>query len=158
VVDDGGGNASVPASVQDSGLHAVLPTMRRTVIAAAWIAGATIPLFVATIFLVGCCVFPFHGVIHRLMPVCHVAAALMSGHHHDSGHDAQMPMPAREKQQPVKRLVSEAPQSVRLFARADAVTVNAAAAATAYRSFISLGATRCDRDIGLHLLLDIFLI
>src|SRR6202023_791863 len=112
------------------------PTMRRTVIAAAWVAGATIPLFLATIFLVGCCVLPFHGVIHRLMPICHVAAALMSGHHHDSGHDAQTAVPAREKQQPVKRLVSEAPQFVRLFARADAVTMNAAAAATASRSVL----------------------
>src|SRR5438034_6026949 len=70
--------------------------MKRTFVAAAWIAGSTIPLLVATVFIFGCCVLPFHGVIHRLMPLCQTAAAIMTGqHHHDPA--AQVPMPAREK-------------------------------------------------------------
>ena len=47
--------------------------MRRRFVAAAWIAGATVPLLMATVFIVGCCVLPFHDVMHRLMPVCAMA-------------------------------------------------------------------------------------
>jgi hypothetical protein len=39
--------------------------MRRTAIAAAWIAGTTVPLLAAVVFVFGCCVLPFHGYIHR---------------------------------------------------------------------------------------------
>ena len=133
---------------------------RRRLIAAAWIAGATVPFLLATVFLVGCCVLPFHQVMHKLMPICEMAASVMRGDHGADGHDhdAVPPAPAREKQEPVKRIATEVPAPFRLAA----VTVgqyNAApSATTAYRSFISLGAMRCDRDVGLHVLVETFLI
>src|SRR5688500_20169567 len=77
--------------------------MKRRLVAAAWITGATVPLLLATVFLVGCCVLPFHGVMHRLMPVC--AMAMNGAMNAMSGHDdAQSQVPAREKQEPVKRI------------------------------------------------------
>src|SRR5688572_5285290 len=128
--------------------------MRRVVVAAAWITGATVPLLLATVFFVGCCVLPFHQVMHKLMPICELATSLMRGEHADG--DAQQPMPAREKQEPVKRIVSSMPLTFRLHAVPSTVHVTSPAASAAYRSFISHGAVRCDQDVGLHLLVETF--
>lgn len=133
-------------------------SMRRKAVAAAWIAGATVPLLLATVFVVGCCVLPFHGIAHKLMPICDMAANLMRGDH--AGHEAgAVPPPAgREKQEPVKRIATEVPSLFRLVATSGTVQAIAPTATTAYRSFITLGAVRCDRDVGLHLLVETFLI
>jgi len=131
--------------------------MRRRVVAAVWILGATLPVLMATVFLVGCCVLPFHGIIHKLMPLCRTAAHVMGGDHpagHE--HDAIPPSPAREKQEPVKRIATEVPDAYRLVVSSGAAHVVAPTASTAYRSFISLGAVRCDRDVGLYVLVDTF--
>ncbi|HKR64558.1 MAG TPA: hypothetical protein VJZ00_12570 [Thermoanaerobaculia bacterium] len=135
---------------------------RRRLVAAAWVTGATVPLLLATLFLVGCCILPFHAVMHKLMPICEMAASVMRGadahgdHEHD--HGAVPPPPAREKQEPVKRIATEVPVMFRLAAMTVAERSVAPAAATDYRSFISLGAVRCDRDVGLHVLVETFLI
>lgn len=134
--------------------------MRRRVIAAAWITGATLPLLAAALFLAGCCVLPFHGVVHELMPLCETAANVIRGDHaggHDHGQEAVPPSPGREKQEPVKVMTTEAPAVFRLAAMTSP-RMTAPAAATALRSFISLGAVRCDRDVGLHVLVETFLI
>lgn len=131
-------------------------SMRRRVIAAAWIAGATVPLLLATVFVFGCCVLPFHHIAHKLMPICEMAVSVMRGSH-DHDHDA-VPPPAREKQEPVKRIATEVPSVFRLAVATFAKRTAAPAAATGYRSFITLGATRCDRDVGLHVLVETFLI
>src|SRR5438105_15198488 len=55
------GTLPAAALFRDCDLLDHSPPMRRTVIAAAWIAGTTIPLLAATIFVFGCCVLPFHG-------------------------------------------------------------------------------------------------
>ena len=133
--------------------------MRRKAIAAAWIAGTTVPLVLASLFLVGCCALPFHGVIHKLMPICEMAASVIRGDRaaHDQ-HEATPPSPAREKQEPVQRIATEVPHLFRLAAAAGKPRAIAPAATTAYRSFITLGAVRCDRDVGLHVLVETFLI
>jgi hypothetical protein len=64
----------------DHELHYAKP-MKRRLIAAAWITGATVPLLVAVVFVVGCCVLPFHAVMHKLMPICEMAASVMRGDH-----------------------------------------------------------------------------
>src|SRR5688500_4044302 len=130
--------------------------MKRRLVAAAWIAGATVPLLLATVFLVGCCVLPFHQVAHKLMPICDLAAGLMRGDAHAGHHEATPPAP--EKQEPVKRMVTQVTSVFRLAAATLPHTVVAPNAATAYRIFISLGAIRCDRDVGLHVLVETFLI
>ena len=129
--------------------------MRRSAIAAAWIVGATVPLLIGTVFLFGCCVLPFHQTLHRLMPVCSAVASFMRGG--DAGHDhAQPSSPAREKQEPVKRIVTALPSTFRLVMTGAGQHLSAPSAATSYRTFIALGAIRCDHDVGLHLLVETF--
>jgi hypothetical protein len=130
--------------------------MRRAAIAVAWIAGATVPLLLGTVFLVGCCVLPFHRTLHRIMPLCSAVANFMRGGHGD--HDQAQPSssPAREKQEPVKRIVSELPNAFRLAMTRAAQHLSTPSAASSYRSFITLGAIRCDQDVGLHLLVETF--
>jgi hypothetical protein len=129
--------------------------MRRTVIATAWVLSATVPLLAAAVFVFGCCVLPFHGVIHKAMPLCAVAIDFMRGEQH---HDHQQPLPAREKQEPVKRMTTAIPRALQLGAPMAARPRIALADATTYRSFMSLGAIRCDRDVGLHLFIATLLI
>lgn len=133
--------------------------MKRSVIAAAWIAGATIPVVLATVFIVGCCVLPFHQVAHKLMPICDMAASLMRGGHaggdHGSHHE---PVPAQQKEEPVKRMVTEVPQPFRVAGVAGVPNVSRSIPVASYRSFITLGAVRCDQDVGLHVLVETFLI
>lgn len=148
---------TAPAAVlfRERELHYAFRTMRRKVIAITWILGATVPLLLATVFLVGCCVLPFHQVAHKLMPICDMAASMMRGDAH-AEHEAMPPAP--EKQEPVKRMVTRLTNVFRLAAATAPHTVVASNATTAYRSFISLGAIRCDRDVGLHVLVETFLI
>ena len=130
--------------------------MRRTAIATAWVIGATVPLLAAVVFVFGCCVLPFHGIIHKALPLCHVAVDFMRGEHHD--HDGQTPVPAREKQEPVKRIATDVPRSFQLAALSALPGTPSPADASTYRSFISFGALRCDQDVGLHVLTRTFLI
>lgn len=133
-------------------MHYAFPSMRRRIIAALWIAGAMIPLLVGTVYLVGCCVLPFHAVMHELMPVCEMAVHAMRGEHDPA------PTSVPEKQEPVKRIVTRVPDMFRLGAVATTQHTVTPTASTSYRSFITLGAIRCDRDVGLHALVQTFLI
>ena len=132
--------------------------MRRTAIAVAWIAGTTVPLLAALVFLFGCCVLPFHAYIHKAMPLCHVAMGVLSGEHGDHHDGAQQPLPARAKQEPVKRIATEVPRSFQLAARDSVLRAAAPAHTSNYRSFVSLGALRCDQDVGLYVLVATLLI
>lgn len=130
--------------------------MKRTVIAATWLAGATLPLLLATVFVFGCCVLPFHRVMHKLMPICSMAAEMMRGAHDDHDH-GQASTPAREKEQPRTPAATDIPQVLRFALGGPILQSVRVGSPTAYRSFITLGAVRCDQDIGLHLtLLDTF--
>lgn len=120
--------------------------VRRTLIAAAWIAATAIPLLVSIVFTFGCCVLPFHRVMHRIVPLCDLVMRSMN---HDD--DRQQPLPAREKQEPARRVAGALPGSVRLPIAATVQQRLTQSPVTDYRSFISLGAVRCDRDVGLHL-------
>jgi hypothetical protein len=127
--------------------------MRRAGVAVAWILGTTLPVLIATVGLVGCCVLPFHRVAHKvLMPICHVAANLAG----DS--DDRDAVPPRAKEEPAKRFVTDMTNVYRLRVPSLPHDVAAPVAATAYRSFIALGAVRCDQDVGLHVLVETFLI
>ena len=125
--------------------------MRRTAIAAALIVGATVPLLASAVLLFGCCVLPFHRVIHKVMPLCGLARGILH-------HDQPQPLPARSRQEPVKRIATEVPRAFHLATSSAPPRRVASADATTYRSFIALGAVRCDRDVGLHLLVATLLI
>lgn len=130
------------------------PTMKRTIIAAAWVAGATVPLALAAVFVVGCCILPFHGLLHKALPLCHVAVDFLSGGHDDHDADHHPAPPPPEKQQ-----VSGPSLLTTLTAKTSLVRGDGWAmfqprySPVAHRSFISLGAIRCDQDIGLQRLL-----
>jgi hypothetical protein len=123
--------------------------MKRTLIILAWIAGATVPAALSAVFVFGCCVLPFHRVIHRALPLCRIALPMLTG-------DDEKPSstPAPERREPTKRIVSVAPHSFRLHFAPASITASAPTASTSYRSFIAHGATRCESDVGLHLLVS----
>jgi hypothetical protein len=127
--------------------------MKRTLIAAAWIAGATVPAALAAVFVFGCCVLPFHRLVHRALPLCRIALPLINGAA-QTNDDQRTSTPAQERREPAKRIVTIAPNAVRAAAAAVAVRLFTASASTSYRSFIAQGAMRCDRDVGLHLLVS----
>lgn len=128
--------------------------MRRAIIGVAIIAGTLVPAFFATVWLFGCCVLPFHHAIHRLVPICRIAIAFA----HDGDRSDQQPSTApQEKQRAAQRLATELPARVAV-AFAPRVFPLVTCSPAAYRSFIALGAIRCDRDVGLHTLFAIFLI
>lgn len=134
--------------------------MRRRIVAAIWVAGATVPLLAAAVFLIGCCVLPFHSVMHKLMPLCEMAASVVRGDHapaaHD--HDAVPPAPAREKQEPAERMVNILGAGAAAIEACDDARPLPVSASSAPRSFMTLGAVRCDQDVGLHVLDSTFLI
>lgn len=130
---------------------------KRRLTATLWIAGASLPAVAGAVFLVGCCVLPFHGVLHKLMPLCEAAATLVAGHHadgaHHDGHPAE-PAGKSEKDGGVPQRIAAQPLARAIFAAAlPPAGLNSFASATRYRSQISLGATRCDDDVGQHLAL-----
>jgi len=123
--------------------------MKRVVIAIACLAGATVPATIAVVFYFGCCVLPFHRTLHRLMPLCSMAT------HQTSADDHRTSTPASERQQLKPRFVSASASREHLQVSIVTSGLPRTGSALAYRSFISLGATRCDRDVGLRLqLLD----
>jgi hypothetical protein len=132
--------------------------MSRRFVAAAWIAGTTLPLLAAAVFCFACCVLPFHGTIHNLMPGCELAAHLMNHGPEADEQKAQSPATEPEKQKPIKRLATDLSSGVRIPVLSYEQRPFFAAASGAYRSFITLGALRCDQDLGLHVLVKTFLI
>jgi hypothetical protein len=132
--------------------------MSRRFVAAAWITGTTIPLLAAAAFFFACCVLPFHGKIHDLMPGCELAAHLMYNGPEVDEQKAQPPSTAPEKQEPIKRLATDLSSGVRIPVLSYEQRPFFATASGAYRSLITLGALRCDQDVGLHVLVKTFLI
>lgn len=118
--------------------------MRRAFFAVAALAAAAVPTVVAIVLHFGCCALPFHQMAHKLMPLCHLAMNAMAGDEHRE---------APVKPTPVKRLTGVSPSSPRAISLT-ATRVDPIATPAAYRSFIAQGALRCDRDVGLHLLVE----
>jgi hypothetical protein len=92
--------------------------------------------------------------MHGLRPLCDMAAAVMRGSHHDDGHDheAEPATPARQREEPAKRLTTLLRHTTSLFMAEGLERPAAPRMETSYRSFISLGAIRCDQDVGLNVL------
>jgi hypothetical protein len=122
--------------------------MRRAVIALVVAAGTIVPTLAANVWLFGCCALPFHRVMHGIAPLCHMAMSPES-----SDQTTTAPAPA----QPAQRLDSELTQRVSFVVASRSSSV-ASSTPAAYRSYIALGAVRCDSDVGLHTILSTFLI
>ena len=118
--------------------------MKKGLLAFAVLAVSAIPAVLAAAYLFGCCVLPFHQVLHKLMPLCAMAVSAFTD-------EAPSTTPA-EKDEPRTKITTDLPRAFRgaplLSAMAPATPVVLGA-----RSSLSPGAARCDRDVGLHLLL-----
>lgn len=110
----------------------------------------TLPAMVATVFLVGCCVLPFHGLIHKILPLCEIAANVMRGaDHHD--HGSTQPVPVPEKQQSGSQMGKMLVPVGNVVPALHVLGDTPATTPAAYRSFMTLGALRCDDDVGRRL-------
>jgi hypothetical protein len=130
--------------------------MKRVAIAAAWLIGSIVPLTLAALYFFGCCVLPFHQTLHKLLPLCSIASVMMRS---DDGDTTRPSTPAREKSDKTakKSFPSLLPEHPEFSASTDRVALHFVPASVRYRSFIALGAMRCDDDVGLRLsLLDTF--
>jgi hypothetical protein len=123
--------------------------MKRAVVVLAVLGGTTVPALVASVWLFGCCVLPFHRVLHGLIPLCHVSAA------GQESHSRQPPSTAPRETRQTPMVLPPITHAVILSVRSARPVVFSA---LDYRSFITLGAIRCDRDVGLHTFLATFLI
>ena len=129
--------------------------VKRAVISAAWLIGSVVPLTFAVTFFFGCCVLPFHQTLHKVAPLCAIASMMTVT---DDG-DSRQSTPAREKsEKTAKRNVpSVLPAHISVTATSQRATQHFVPDSLGYRSFIALGAMRCDDDVGLRLsLLDTF--
>jgi hypothetical protein len=125
--------------------------MRRAVIALVVAAGTIVPTLAANVWLFGCCVLPFHRVMHGIGPLCHMAMSQAATDHSDQTTTAPTP------KQSAQRLDSELTQRVS-FAITARTSSAVSSTPAAYRSYIALGALRCDSDVGLHTILATYLI
>jgi hypothetical protein len=123
--------------------------MRRGVIALVVAATTIVPTLAANVWLFGCCALPFHRVMHGITPLCHMAMS------QDDRPDQTTTAPAPT--QPAQRLDTELPQRVS-FPITPRSSSAASSTPAAYRSYIALGAVRCDSDVGLNTILSTFII
>lgn len=126
--------------------------MKRPLLALVIALGTLLPAVVVAAFVFGCCVLPFHQALHRVMPLCHVAADVLRGTESES---SQPLLPAQATERATRISPSLVPD---LFPSASlpGAVLTAPASSGALRSYITLGALRCDDDIGLVLLLNTF--
>jgi|SRR5581483_9806382 len=122
----------------------------RNAIAAAWIIGSAGGALLLSLVLFGCCVLPFHGMLHHALPLC-----TYFSHHDDDHHDATPAVPATAKPDPhaiwaktAVRNLLPMPPALRAVAHDG----------RAIRNLVTLGALRVDDDVGLHALFATYLI
>jgi hypothetical protein len=132
-------------------VHARVPMarIRRRIIVLALAGVATAPALLTAAVLFGCCVLPFHREIHRVVPLCHIAAKVLPD---KAPRESPSPAPP-PRDEPQKRFAATATARVALYAAVRVLEVEITAIPSAHRSLITLGAVRCDEDVGLRLML-----
>lgn len=126
---------------------------RRRHIVFGWLLAGGASVLLAAVFLVGCCVLPFHDLTHRLLPLCDVAAAVLAlgneaGHEHPAVPAERQDGP--RKQRDASSVAASCPGTTITLAVA---SVQSLATPTGDRAQISPGALRCDDDVGQRLAL-----
>lgn len=124
--------------------------MRVKVLAAVMLTGSAIAALAAA-FIFSCCVLPFHREIHSVVPLCHVAKAMTS----DAGQPSDDPGRPAEKQRDDHRSLTRSTLSSGI-PDVSAVNVSGLRGSASRRAYRSLGAMRCDSDVGLPTLLAVF--
>lgn len=126
--------------------------MRRSQTALLVLAGAGLPAVAAAVVLVGCCVLPFHGVIHRLLPLCQTAAAIVGGEG-DGGHDHSVPAPPPQRTDDERGPAAAARWSAGVFPALAVTAQTVVGTRSRLRALSRPEATRCDDDVGARLTL-----
>lgn len=131
---------------------------RRTLALTALVASA-LPLL-AALLIFGCCVLPFHKVVHAVVPLCHGAAELVAGTASGEPVDGA-PASTPEAKRPLemfKAIVRGHSTAGAMAVLADLVAQSTALHRLAPRNAMSLGALRVDDDVGAQSLLSSFVI
>jgi hypothetical protein len=127
---------------------------RRRLLVFAWLLATGAPIALA-VALVGCCALPFHGLVHRVLPLCDMAEAALTAHHHGSHDEHEQPAAPP----PQKQDGPDGPRPAWKSERTAHPTPLASWALrhlpeeVARRSQIAPGALRCDDDVGTRLAL-----
>ncbi len=120
-----------------------------------WLAGlvctiAVIPAVLLSVALFGCCVLPFHRIVHRYLPMCGGIVKLWTGESHREAAPAKI-VPGKAP----APLIVAARIAALISARVDAIVPPPS---LRFRDRIAHGALRCDDDVGLLLLLSLMLV
>jgi hypothetical protein len=127
--------------------------MSRRTLVLTWLFASSVPLALA-IVLIGCCALPFHGLVHRLVPLCQMAEAVLTAHQHDgAGHEHPAVPPQKQDQQDGPRLVWKHETRVTVVYASLSSSLRDMPGAIVQRSQTAPGALRCDDDVGTRLAL-----
>lgn len=133
--------------------------MSRRILTVALLGGALLPLL-AAVMIFGCCVLPFHHLVHKVLPLCSSAAQLLA--HADDRVAPRDALPVAPKPHPKRvdntdctlfpaslaRCATNAMQGV--------IALSASSPQSRPRNAVSPGALRVDDDVGLSTLLATF--
>ena len=128
---------------------------RQRTIVLTWLLATGVPVALAVV-LIGCCALPFHGLVHRLLPLCDMAEVALTAHHH-GGHDGHekpvAPPPQKQEGQDGPRLVWKSEARGSYLMPVASGELPCLPQEVAQRSQIAPGALRCDDDVGTRLAL-----
>jgi hypothetical protein len=128
---------------------------RRRLLVLTWLLAAGAPVALAFV-LIGCCALPFHGLVHRFLPLCDMAEAVLTADHHGGheGHDQPAaPPPQRQDGQDGPRLAWKSEARSSYLTPLASWALRHVPEQVAQRSQIAPGALRCDDDVGTRLAL-----
>jgi hypothetical protein len=107
-----------------------------------------------TVVLLGCCALPFHGLVHRLLPLCHLAEAVLTAGDRtgDGGHDRPaLPASPKQDNQDGPRLAWKRETRPSMIASLVAARLRPLPHGVVVCSQVSAGAFRCEDDVGTRL-------
>ncbi|HVT60695.1 MAG TPA: hypothetical protein VHR45_20150 [Thermoanaerobaculia bacterium] len=123
---------------------------RRRLLTIAWLVGGTFVPVGAAVAIFGCCHLPFHGVVHRFMPLCELAEKALAHHHHEER--PAVPAPSRPDQKPTAERNWRVPERASLTPRLAVIsTLPPLSPGQPPRRSLPVGAFRCDDDVGARL-------
>jgi hypothetical protein len=136
---------------RDGNSFAYTPRVKRLTLIAL-LAGGALSAGAMSVFLFGCCALPFHRYVHRIMPLCGGIVRVLG---HKAADDAAPPATQPPRRPAMAKATAAHAPAVGDVRAGRPLSVSRRAA---FRSFVSLGALRCDDDVGLHLLLSTLVI
>jgi hypothetical protein len=128
----------------------MVPMMRRRWLTVAWLVGGSLLPAAAAVAIFGCCHLPFHGLVHRVLPLCQLATEALA--HHHEGERPAIPAPSRPDQQPLSERAWRAPERTSLTQSLRVTSmVPPLVPGQPPRRWLPAGAFRCDDDVGSRL-------